>query len=217
MQDRKQGNQTRQSLGVCPSNRRNIRLTLAFDGTVYHGWQIQNDSQTVQGLLSEAIARITGERVTPTGSGRTDAGTHARGLVANFCTGSRIAPGRMVRALNSLLPRDIRVLSARHAPLDFHARQGRHFKNISIPDVSGPNPAPPSNPRIFPLPTSRRSGENGPCSPSVSRRARFRQFCEDQHVRLQHNPTHLPLRTAETRASPAFDSRGKRFPPSHGP
>ncbi|MBN1570419.1 MAG: tRNA pseudouridine(38-40) synthase TruA [Acidobacteria bacterium] len=104
-------------------NKRNIRLILAFDGTEYHGWQIQNDSKTLQGLLSEAIARITGEKAGITGSGRTDAGTHARGLAANFHTGSRIAPRQLVRALNSLLPRDVRVLSARQVPHAFHARR----------------------------------------------------------------------------------------------
>ncbi len=118
MQDRKPGDKTRQSL-----SKRNIRLTIAFDGTAYHGWQIQSDSATVQGLLSGAIAKITGENVTPTGSGRTDAGTHARGLVANFYTGSSLSPKKMLRALNSLLPRDIRVLSARQASRDFHARK----------------------------------------------------------------------------------------------
>ena len=118
MQDRKPGNKTRQSI-----DKKNIRLTLAFDGTAYHGWQIQNNSRTVQGLLSDAIAKITGERVSPTGSGRTDAGTHARGLVANFYTGSRLSPGQLLRALNSLLPRDIRVLSARRVSQSFHARK----------------------------------------------------------------------------------------------
>ena len=142
MQDRKQGNQTRQSLEACPSARRNIRLTLAFDGTAYHGWQIQNDSQTVQGLLSDAIARITGEQVTPTGSGRTDAGTHARGLVANFCTGSRLPPEQILRALNSLLPRDIRVLSARQVPLNFHARMDASSKIYRYQIYLGPILAP---------------------------------------------------------------------------
>jgi tRNA pseudouridine38-40 synthase len=118
MQDRKPGNQTRQSIG-----RRNIRLTVSFDGTAYHGWQIQHNAPTVQGLISEAITRITGERVALTGSGRTDAGTHARALVANFLTESRIAPSQFVRALNGFLPRDIRILSARKAALAFHARR----------------------------------------------------------------------------------------------
>ena len=103
--------------------RRNIRLVLAFDGTAYHGWQTQKNAPTLQGLLSEAVARITGESAILTGSGRTDAGTHARGLVANFFTESRIAPGQLLRALNSVLPRDVRVLSARLMPADFHSRR----------------------------------------------------------------------------------------------
>jgi len=101
---------------------RNIKLTVAFEGTAYHGWQSQSNLPTLQGLLSESLARITGEQVTLTGSGRTDAGTHARGLVANFLTASRIPPAQFVRALNSMLPRDVRILSARQAPRRFHAR-----------------------------------------------------------------------------------------------
>jgi tRNA pseudouridine38-40 synthase len=118
MQNRKPGNKTGQ-----PPVQRNIRLTVAFDGTAYHGWQIQPDAPTVQGLISQTIARITGEEVTLTGSGRTDSGTHARGLVANFLTGSRLPPSRLARALNAILPRDIRILSARQAPSGFHARR----------------------------------------------------------------------------------------------
>ena len=118
MQDRKSGGKTRQSKIV----RRNIRLRIAFDGTAYHGWQIQNDSLTIQGQVSAALSKITGEPVTLTGSGRTDSGTHARGLVANFFTGSQISPAQLVRALNSILPRDIRILGARQVAADFHAR-----------------------------------------------------------------------------------------------
>ena len=119
-------------------NRRNIRLTLAFDGTQYHGWQIQRNLATVQGCLSEAIFRITQEHVTLNGSGRTDAGTHARGLVANFVTRSRIAPAQLARALNGLIPYDIRVLSARRAPLDFHARKNASSKIYRYQIYLGP-------------------------------------------------------------------------------
>ncbi len=101
---------------------RNLRLVLAFDGTDYQGWQIQKDQPSVQGILREAIEQITGERVAVSGSGRTDAGTHARGLVANFTTTSRIPAAQFARALNSFLPHDIRVLSARRVPMEFHAR-----------------------------------------------------------------------------------------------
>ncbi len=138
MEDGNPGGQTRQLM----MNKRNIRLILAFDGTAYHGWQIQDGSQTLQGLLSEAIARITGERISLTGSGRTDAGTHARALVANFLTESRIAPGQLVRALNSMLPRDIRVLSARQVPLSFHARRDAHSKVYRYQIYLGPILAP---------------------------------------------------------------------------
>ena len=101
---------------------RNIKLTVAFDGTAYSGWQIQPGALTIQGMLIEAVARVTGERPVIHGSGRTDAGVHARALVASFRTGSRIPPAQLVRALNSSLPRDIRIMSASLAPESFHSR-----------------------------------------------------------------------------------------------
>lgn len=124
MQGRFHGDQTRQQM----SSPRTLRLTVAFDGTAYFGWQIQKDQPTVQGTLAEAIQRVTGEAVKLVGSGRTDAGTHARGLVASFTTSSRIPPSSMTRALNSLLPRDIRVLATRRAPSSFDARRSARKK-----------------------------------------------------------------------------------------
>jgi tRNA pseudouridine38-40 synthase len=108
---------------VAPSARRNVRLTIAFDGTAYCGWQMQSASSSIQGAVSAALAEITGEPISLTGSGRTDAGTHARGLIANFFTGSKIPVGRLPFALNSMLPRDIRILAARDVPAGFHARK----------------------------------------------------------------------------------------------
>jgi tRNA pseudouridine38-40 synthase len=133
MQDRKPGNQTGQ-----PVVQRNIRLTIAFEGTAYHGWQIQPGSPTLQGLISEALARITGEPITLTGSGRTDAGTHARALVANFRTGSKIAPGQFIRALNGMLPQDVRILSARRVSPEFHARRDAVSKTYRYQIYLGP-------------------------------------------------------------------------------
>lgn len=124
MQNRKPSRQARQSI----LGRHNIRITIAFDGTAYCGWQTQKDTPTIQGLLSSALSRITGETVILTGSGRTDSGTHARRLVANFRTGSAIPPARMVRAVNSLLPKDVRVLWARRVPDSFHARRSATSK-----------------------------------------------------------------------------------------
>jgi tRNA pseudouridine38-40 synthase len=107
---------------------RNIRLRIAFDGTGFHGWQIQTDKPTIQGTIRDAIEMITGERVTLTGSGRTDSGTHARGLVANFVTTSTMPVTAWVPALNRQLPTAIRVLSAARVPLAFHARRAARSK-----------------------------------------------------------------------------------------
>jgi tRNA pseudouridine38-40 synthase len=138
MQDRKPGRQTRQSM----IPKRNIRLTLAFEGTAYHGWQIQKDRPTVQGIVSEAVAKIIGEPPNLIGSGRTDSGTHARGLIANFQTSSRMTPRQFVRALNCLLPRDIRVLSAKSVSPEFHARRSARSKTYRYQVYLGPILAP---------------------------------------------------------------------------
>ena len=108
--------------------RRNILLVIAFDGTTYCGWQTQSGAISIQGTVSAALAKITGETISLTGSGRTDSGTHARGLVANFFTVSKIPADRLPFALNSKLPRDIRILSACDVPPDFHARKSARSK-----------------------------------------------------------------------------------------
>ncbi len=100
----------------------NWKLTLAYDGTDFHGWQVQPLRATIQGELSGAIERVTGERVLPQGSGRTDAGVHALGQVASCRLEAAIPPANLHRALNRTLPAAIRILRAEHAPEDFHAR-----------------------------------------------------------------------------------------------
>ena len=94
---------------------RNIRLLLEYDGTRYHGWQRQAAAATIQGVVEAGVARLTGEAIALIGSGRTDAGVHARGQVANFRTTSAIPLQAFHQGLNSLLPRDIAVLSASEA------------------------------------------------------------------------------------------------------
>jgi len=103
---------------------RNIKLILEYDGTNYHGWQSQQGSgmPTIQDALEEAIRKLTKENIRTVSSGRTDAGVHALGHVANFPTESRIPAEAWAPALNSLLPADIRILSSEEAPADFHAR-----------------------------------------------------------------------------------------------
>lgn len=107
---------------VEPAQLRNWKLILAYDGTDYFGWQVQPDRATIQGTLAEAIERVTGERVLPQGSGRTDAGVHALGQVASFRLSAAIPAASLQRALNRKLPEAIRVLAAETAAPDFHAR-----------------------------------------------------------------------------------------------
>lgn len=108
---------------------RNFKLTLAYDGTDFSGWQVQPDAQTVQGTLGLAIGRVTGEKVLPQGSGRTDAGVHALGQVATFESMSVIPVANLVSALNDILPASIRVISAEEVAPDFHARKSAKAKS----------------------------------------------------------------------------------------
>ena len=105
-----------------PANGLVWKLVLAYDGTEFHGWQVQPDCVTVQGELRAALTRITGEDVLPQGSGRTDAGVHALGQVASFALAAPIPEANLARALNRALPASIRVLSATRETSDFHAR-----------------------------------------------------------------------------------------------
>jgi tRNA pseudouridine38-40 synthase len=98
------------------------KLILAYDGTSYYGWQIQPNLPTVQGTLAQVIHHVTGETVLPQGSGRTDAGVHALAQIATVSTASSIPATNLVRALNDILPRSIRVLNVEEAPPGFHAR-----------------------------------------------------------------------------------------------
>jgi tRNA pseudouridine38-40 synthase len=101
---------------------RNLKLTLAYDGTRLVGWQRQAEGDSVQGLLEDALARFEGAPVTVHGAGRTDAGVHALGQVANVQLSCAHDVETLVRALNAQLPEDIRVLSVEEVSPEFHAR-----------------------------------------------------------------------------------------------
>jgi tRNA pseudouridine38-40 synthase len=99
-----------------------LKLTLAYDGTRFVGWQRQADGESIQGLLEEALARFEGAPVTVHGAGRTDAGVHALGQVASASVTFTHPTETILRALNAQLPEDIRVLEIADAAPDFHAR-----------------------------------------------------------------------------------------------
>lgn len=107
---------------------RNLKLIIAYDGADFCGWQVQPDAPSIQGTLASAIGRVTGEKVLPQGSGRTDAGVHALAQVATFETESGVPAGNFVKALNDILPASIRVVEAAEVAAEFHARKSARGK-----------------------------------------------------------------------------------------
>src|SRR5208282_4272958 len=110
---------------------RNIKLTIAYDGSGFHGWQFQPGVPTIQGALDAAARKITQERIIVQGASRTDTGVHALGQVAHFRTQSALTPDEFQRGLNALLPPAIRIIEAEEVGHDFHARwlaQGKTYR-----------------------------------------------------------------------------------------
>jgi len=101
---------------------RRVRIALGYDGTDFHGWQVQPGLPTIQGMLESVVAEIEGRAVHVAGSGRTDAGVHALAQVASFSIENPIPLPNLIKAMNRLLPAAIRVLSAQEAAPDFHPR-----------------------------------------------------------------------------------------------
>jgi len=121
---------------------RTLKITLAYDGTRFVGWQRQAEGESIQRLLEDALARFEGVPVTVHGAGRTDAGVHALGQVASVSVSFTHSVETIVRALNAQLPGDIRVLEVAEAPADFHARFSARSKtyryHIRAADVGDP-------------------------------------------------------------------------------
>lgn len=124
----------------------NWKLTLAYDGTDFSGWQIQPGERTIQGELQAALGRIVGESPLPQGSGRTDAGVHALAQVTSFQLQARIPPSNLVRALNRTLPGSIRILKAQIVPETFHARHSALAKTYEYRILQ----VEPASPQICP-------------------------------------------------------------------
>lgn len=101
---------------------RNLKLTISYDGSFYHGYQAQDGCETIQGVMESVLSEIMKEPITVSGSSRTDAGVHARRYVMNFNTNCRIPADRVAIALNTKLPPDIRAIKCMEIRQDFHAR-----------------------------------------------------------------------------------------------
>lgn len=123
---------------------KNFKITIEYDGSRYHGWQRQKNDRSIQAEIEKALEKMTSAKVKLIGSGRTDAGAHAAGQVANFKCDTRLAPAAFFSGLNSLLPDDIIIKDCELADTDFHARYDArskiyHYKilNRSVPAAIG--------------------------------------------------------------------------------
>lgn len=121
---------------------RTIRLTLEYDGSDYHGWQLQPGVPTVQGTVEEAVKKLSGEEVRLRAAGRTDAGVHALGQVASFETRLALPADKIRSALNAFLPKDIAVLEAEEAPPSFHPQYSAKEKTYKYLILNRPLPSP---------------------------------------------------------------------------
>ena len=119
---------------------RNLKLLLSYDGTDFHGWQMQPGLRTVQETLEQAIGKITGEKMFANASGRTDTGVHALGQVINFKTVSQLDPHTLLRAINAHLPEDVMVREVDEVSLDFDACQFAKRKLYRYVIDDGPVP-----------------------------------------------------------------------------
>lgn len=118
--------------------RQNYKLTLLYDGTRYHGWEDKPGQATIQGKLEGVLARLVGEPVEVIGAGRTDAGVHARGMVANVWLDTTLTPEEVRDYLNRYLPEDIDVREVRPAAARFHARYKAVGKTYRYTCYDGP-------------------------------------------------------------------------------
>jgi tRNA pseudouridine38-40 synthase len=121
---------------------KNYKIVVGYDGTDFRGWQRQPDGRTVQGVLEEAIRKITGKKIVVHGAGRTDAGVHALGQVASFRGAFKLREPDLLRALNAVLTADVRIFSLEEAPQGFHARKSARSKVYRYRIAHAPQASP---------------------------------------------------------------------------
>jgi len=119
----------------------NYKIVSSYDGTDYHGWQRQPDRKTIQGLLENVLFKLCSKKINVIGAGRTDSGVHAHGQVAHFKAALNLSDEEFFQALNSQLPKDIRVVSLKRVDTNFHARKMAkskiyQYRIYNSPDIS---------------------------------------------------------------------------------
>lgn len=148
-----------------------IKLTVAYDGTDYCGWQIQKNGITVEEVVNRALSRLTGEEITVVGASRTDAGVHARGNVAVFDTDTRIPAERIAYAVNALLPEDVVVVRSEEVPAGWHPRKCVSVKTYEYRILN----------KEFPDPVRRRDTYFVSFSLDIERMRRAAEYLKGEH------------------------------------
>ena len=148
-----------------------IKLTVAYDGTDYCGWQIQKNGITVEEVVNRALSRLTGEEITVVGASRTDAGVHARGNVAVFDTDTRIPAERIAYAVNALLPEDVVVVRSEEVPAGWHPRKCVSVKTYEYRTLN----------KEFPDPVRRRDTYFVSFSLDIERMRRAAEYLKGEH------------------------------------
>ncbi len=188
---------------------RKFKLIIAYDGTDFCGWQVQPDAPSIQGTLASAIGRITGEKVLPQGSGRTDAGVHALAQVATFATESVIPAANLQIALNDVLPASIRVLETTEVAAEFHARKSARAKTYRYRIYRG-DVCPPFLARYvwhYPYPLDEEV--MGAAAPLIEGEHDFTSFAAvDPEKRLEHGADDGMLGNVRTILASQWQRRG---------
>ena len=157
---------------------RNLRLILEYDGTHFHGWQVQPGLDTIQGRLTTVTSEVIKESVHIHSSGRTDAGTHALAQVCNFLTESRIPVENLKKAINSLLPPTIRVNTIDEVSLSFHARRDAVFKHYRYRILMSKNCSPFQYPYVHHCPYKLDIQKMSMAGEMVLGERDFSSFCD---------------------------------------
>jgi tRNA pseudouridine38-40 synthase len=195
---------------------RTWKLTLAYDGTDFHGWQVQPDKPTIQGELQAALGHITGESPLPQGSGRTDAGVHALAQVASFSLNAPIPSENLLRALNRTLPASIRVIDARTAlSAAFHARHSALAKTYEYRIFRGEICSPFLSRFVFPCPWPMDFGVLETAARVFVGEHDFQSFAASDPdlarrtsaIEPETGPSHLAVSTVRTIFSSCWEQR----------
>jgi len=173
---------------------KNYKLVVGYDGTDFRGWQRQPDGRTVQGVLEEAVFKVTRKRTVVHGAGRTDAGVHALGQVASIRGSFKLTDEVLFRALNAVLPADVRVFSLEEAPPGFHARRSARSKLYRYRIVHAPQASPLDRRYVLHWPYPLKRGAMREAARLFVRTADFTAFSSNRDRSPMRTVTRSELR-----------------------